>query len=390
MNFRWVALKIIQEIMRDKRTLAFFILVPIVVMTLIYYALVNDDIPGIGVVSRGTARLFDSEIVNVLEDDEDVEVVALNIPDEETDPVVLKKMMRDALLNREVDGILYLNETLLTERFGGGRGTLYVYVEGSRPIVTATVFSSIAEAMDDLAASLPVVIDSSCSAMCADSVNNETMDLDKHFIYGSDDLRLTDFFLPVFPTFFVFFFTFLISTISFQRERVRGTLERLLVAPISFYEIVLGYVAGFFTFVTVQSTIILSYILVLIEFEFSVGQIFSLAFVVFLMMLIALMLGLLASFMAANEFQALQFIPLVILPQIFLSDMIWDIQTFPKLFQWISYIFPLTHANYIARDVMIRNNSLMDSLPQVLILCSFIVIILGIMTAVARHQQKSS
>jgi ABC-2 type transport system permease protein len=390
LNFRWVALKIIQEILRDKRTLAFFVLVPIVVMTLIYFALVEDDIPGIGVVSRGTARLFDSEIVAVLEDDEDVEVVPLNIPDEETDPLVLKEMMYKALLSREVDGILYLDENLLIERFGGGRGVLYVFVEGSRPIVTATVFSAIASAMDDLAASLPVVIDSSCSAMCADSVNNETMDLEKHFIYGSDDLRLTDFFLPVFPTFFVFFFTFLISTISFQRERLRGTLERLLVAPISFYEIVLGYVAGFFIFVTVQASIILSYILVLIQFELSVTQIVSISFVVLLTMLIALMLGLLASFMSANEFQALQFIPLVILPQIFLSDMIWDIQNFPKVFQWISYIFPLTHANHVARDVMIRNNSLMNSLPQIFILCGFVVLILGVMTAVARHKQKTN
>jgi ABC-2 type transport system permease protein len=107
-------------------------------------------------------------------------------------------------------------------------------------------------------------------------------------------------------------------------------------------------------------------------------------------MLIALMLGLLASFMSANEFQALQFIPLVILPQIFLSDMIWDIQNFPKVFQWISYIFPLTHANHVARDVMIRNNSLMNSLPQIFILCGFVVLILGVMTAVARHKQKTN
>ena len=385
----WVAARIIREIMRDKRTLAFFFLAPVLVMTLIYFAIADDAEVKIGVVSRGVARLFDYDFVNALEEDEDVEVVSLDIPDDEIDPKVIEGWIKKALLKRDVDGVLYFGEELLVDRFDGQKGTLHVYVEGSKPIKTSDALSAIADAMDELAEQMPVVIDADCSAHCADSVNNKAMELEKHYLYGSDKYRLTDFFLPVFPTFFVFFFTFILSTITFQRERLRGTLERLYVAPISFWEIIVGYILGFLVFSTLQSTIIVTYILYLIEFPFSVAQVFSLGVVILFTMLVALTLGLLASFLAANEFQAIQFIPLVILPQVFLSDMIWDINGFPKLFQWISYIFPLTHSNIAARDIMIKNHSLFDSWPQLVTLTGFVTIVLVVMTVFAMGKEKT-
>ncbi len=388
MKAYWVALRIIQEILRDRRTLAFFFLVPIFVMTLIYYAVAEDEVVKIGVVSRGIARLFDSDFINELDDDEDVELVSIDIADEETDPVIINKLIIDNLLKGKADGVLYMDKMLLLDRFSGKKGMLHIYVEGSRPLTTANVFSAIADAMDDLAARLPVVIDASCSALCANSVNNKAMELEKHYIYGSDDYRQIDYFLPALQMFFVFFFTFIISAVTFQRERLRGTLERLQVAPISFGEIIAGYIGGFFVFVGLQSAIILTYILLLIEFEFTSAQVLSLCVVTALTMLIALMLGLLASFLAANEFQALQFIPLVILPQIFLSDIIWDVDSFPKFFRLISYVFPLTHATAVARDVMIRNQPLLHSWPQLLILCGFIVLIFAVITSVANRKEK--
>ncbi|HEA25510.1 MAG TPA: ABC transporter permease, partial [Ectothiorhodospiraceae bacterium] len=84
---------------------------------------------------------------------------------------------------------------------------------------------------------------------------------------------------------------------------------------------------------------------------------------------------LLASFYAKNEFQAVQFIPLVILPQIFLSDMIWDINNFPLFFRILSYPLPLTHANGIMRDVLLKDMSLWQSWPALLILTAYILVI---------------
>ncbi|MBT3215613.1 MAG: ABC transporter permease [Deltaproteobacteria bacterium] len=375
--------------MRDRRTLAFFFLVPLLVMSLIYYALQEDETARLGVVSRGVMRLFEADLMMTLEE-EDIELVSLDIPDEEVDPELLEKLIWAELRDGHAEGILFLGEQLLEERFDGKRGRIDFYLEGSRPTLTASVVESVASAMDDLAASLPVVIDSSCSAFCANSVNIKPLDLEEHFLYGSEDYRLIDFFLPVFPPFFVFFFTFLITTITFQRERLRGTLERLLIAPVSFAQIVMGYIGGFIIFSGCQAVIILTFILTLMSFKITLSQVGAITILTLLMLLISLVLGLLASFLAANEFQAVQFIPLVILPQIFLSDMIWSIDSFPVFFQWISLALPLTHANVAMRNVLLKQQNLWDSWPQLLTLSGFFLGILLFLVLVSSRQQNSA
>lgn len=389
MKIKWIAFRVIQEIIRDRRTLAFFFLVPILVMSLVYYALIEDELSRVGVLSRGTMRLFENDLISTLEDQDDIIVVNLDIPDEETDQQILETLIYEQLAQRKADGILYMDEQLLVDRFKGQEGTLHIYVEGSRPTLTAAVLSAVAESMDDLASSMPAVIDASCSAFCANSVNIKPMNLEKHYLYGSDDYRTIDYFLPVFPPFFVFFFTFIISTITFQRERVRGTLERLLIAPVSFTEVILGYVGGFFIFSTFQATIILSFILALLGFGITWVQLVSIVVLTLIMMLISLILGLMASFLAANEFQALQFIPLVILPQLFLSDIVWSIEAFPRVFQWISNILPLTHANIAMRNVLLKNQLLWESWPQLLALSAFFVVFLLLLLLAAYKQQRT-
>ena len=385
MTFFWIAVRLVREITRDRRTLAFFFLVPVVVMTLVYLAVAKDEVAKIGVVTRGTARLFEADLVNAIETQDNIEVVPLDIPDEETGEAKLERAILEHLHAGKVDGVIYMGERLLVERFDGKPGTLHVYVEGSRPTITALVLGAIGDAMDDLAAALPVVIDADCSAHCASSVNNKPMELKKHYLHGSEDYRAIDFFLPVFPPFFVFFFTFIVAVVQFQRERARGTLERLMVAPVSFTEVVLGYVTGFLVFATLQAAIVVSYILVLLSFPVSLAEIGSIAVVTFLMMLISLLLGLSLSFLAQNEFQAIQFIPLVLLPQIFLSDMIWDIRAFPPFIRWVSYAIPLTYANNAMRGTLIRKDALWMAWPSLLALTGFIALILLVLVAISRH-----
>ena len=88
----WISWRIIREIMRDRRTLAFFFLVPLLVMSLIYYALQEDETARLGVVSRGVMRLFEADLMMTLEE-EDIELVSLDIPDEEVDPELLEKLI---------------------------------------------------------------------------------------------------------------------------------------------------------------------------------------------------------------------------------------------------------------------------------------------------------
>ena len=379
MNIYWISWKVVKVLSRDKRTLGFFFGAPLLIMTLVYFALSEKDIPRIGVVSRGTSRLFEGEFIAALERDKDIIVTPHGINDGENDAQKIERQIKSSLKNDVLDGVIYLDAQLIKDRFLDKRGNIHLYLEGSKPTMTANVFSAISSAMDDMGASLPVVIDASCSSLCANSVNNLPMELKKHFIYGSEDYDQTDYFLPLFPCFFVFFFTFVLSNIAFQRERVQGTLARLLTAPVKFNEILFGYLGGFLIFALLQSTIVLTFILKLIQFPFSSIQLVSLIVVVLVTMVTALIMGLLVSFLSKNEFQALQFIPLVILPQLFLSDMFWNIKTFPLLFRGISYIMPLTHANTLSRDIMIKNQGLFHSWPNLLFLLLFPLVIFGVM-----------
>lgn len=390
MTVQWIALRVIQEIVRDRRTLAVFFVVPLLVMSLVYYALIEDEVSKLGIVIRGPIEMFESELVSTLKQQENVEVVSLNLPKEETDPAKLEGLIYDRLSKRIADGILLLDEKLSEERMGGKQGTVHIYVEGSRPTLTASVLAAVAASMDELITAMPIMVAPDCPASCSDSIPNKPLILSKHFLYGSAEFRTIDYFLPVFPPFFVFFFTFIISAVTFQRERVRGTLERLLIAPISFTQVVLGYVGGFFIFSTCQAAIILVFIISLLGFEITTSQLFAIVLLTLIMMLISLIMGLLASFLAANEFQALQFIPLVILPQLFLSDIIWSIEAFPKIFQWISKVLPLTHANILMRNVLLKDLGLLQSWPQLVSLFAFFVVFLMLLLVAARHQQRSA
>ncbi|MDT8448357.1 MAG: ABC transporter permease [bacterium] len=387
MKLQWIAWRLVLEIRRDRRTLAMFFLVPLVVMTLIYYALQGDEQADLAVVTRGVARLWDYPIRSTLGQEDNLRLVDLDLDDQENDPLVIEAAIRAALVQGKVQGVLYLNTSLLEERFSGGRGQLHLYLEGSRPTASADILSGIASAMDDLAEQLPVVVDETCSAECAASVNSKALELKKHFLYGNEDYRTIDYFLPAFPPLLVFFFTFIITIITFQRERARGTLARLLIAPFSFAQVVWGYVLGFFVFFSVQSAIVLAYVLVLLEIPVTLSQVVQLGLLTLLLMTVALMMGLFASFLAKNEFQAIQFIPLAILPQIFLSDMIWRIETFPVVFRWIAYSFPLTYANWAARDLILKGIPLWQEGPELAALIGFMLLFLfGMMLFVKQRR----
>lgn len=389
MIVRAIAARVIRELMRDRRTLAFFLLVPVAIMTLVYVAVTGEDEARLAVVSRGAARFFDHDMKDALEETDEISLASVDVPDDEGDSARLFELFEKALATNQVDGVLYLSEQMIEDRFEGRRGQVHLFIDGSRPNKTGLIMTGVRDAMDELGDALPTIIDASCSALCANSVNSKSLELEEHYLYGSSELDAADYFLPVLPPFFVFFLTFIISTVTFQRERTSGTLERLLVAPISFRQVVMGYALGFAGFASVQSAIVLGYFAALIQLPIGPANLLGVIVIILMLMLLALLMGLLASFFAKNEFQAIQFIPLVILPQIFLSDIIWDIHTFPRAFQLLSYALPLTHANIAVREMFVRGGDLTNVGQQLAVLGGFLVICMVLIESVGRRQRAA-
>lgn len=170
------------------------------------------------------------------------------------------------------------------------------------------------------------------------------------------------------------FFGFLLTGISFLRERSQGTMERLMASPLSRLDIVIGYLFGFFIFALVQTLIILLFTIYVLDVTYhgDLWQIFVFQIVVIAG---AVNLGIFISTFARNEFQMVQFIPLIIFPQVFLCGVLWPVEQMPNYLQWLSTILPLTYAVDGLRSIMLRGENLIDVGVELAILVGFAIVI---------------
>jgi ABC-2 type transport system permease protein len=170
------------------------------------------------------------------------------------------------------------------------------------------------------------------------------------------------------------FFSFLLTGISFLRERSQGTMERLMASPVSRLDVVVGYLLGFFVFALTQTLIVVLFTIYALDVHYygDLWQIFVFQIVI---ITAAVNLGIFISTFARNEFQMVQFIPLILFPQIFLCGVIWPVEQMPNYLQWLSAILPLTYAVDGLRDIMLVGRSLLDVWFELAVLVGFTAII---------------
>ena len=199
--------------------------------------------------------------------------------------------------------------------------------------------------------------------------------IQRQTVYGSASATVLDTFAPALIGFFGFFFVFVLTGISFLRERIGGTLERLLATPVRRSEIVIGYSLGFGFFATVQVALILVFALGSINvpaigpfgsFEIGLGIANAgspvLAYlVIFLTAIGAVNLAIFLSTFASTELQIIEFIPLVIVPQGLLGGVFWSVHSLPDPLQAVARLLPLTYAIDGLRAVLIRASDLSSS-----------------------------
>ena len=171
----------------------------------------------------------------------------------------------------------------------------------------------------------------------------------------------------------VLFFSFLLTGISFLRERSQGTMERLMASPVSRLDVVIGYLFGFFLFALAQTLIILLFTIYVLDVNYygDLWQIFVFQIVVIAG---AVNLGIFISTFARNEFQMVQFIPLILFPQIFLCGVIWPVEQMPEYLQWIGRFLPLKYGVDGLRDIMLSGKNLVDVGFELLVLVGFTVV----------------
>ena len=141
---------------------------------------------------------------------------------------------------------------------------------------------------------------------------------------------------------FPFIVMFLVTSVTMVRERTSGTLERLLTTPLRRGELIGGYAIAFGVAALVQALVSAGVAIWLLDLNVETPW----AIVLFAVVdaVLGTALGLLMSAFARTEFQAVQFMPLVVVPQILLCGLLAPRDSMPKVLSWISDVLPLSYA----------------------------------------------
>jgi ABC-2 type transport system permease protein len=142
---------------------------------------------------------------------------------------------------------------------------------------------------------------------------------------------------------FPFTLMFVVTSITMLRERTTGTLERLMTMPLAKIDLLLGYGIAFALVAAVQAAITSAFAFGLLGLDVQ-GSVLVVVALAVCNALLGMSLGLLASAFAQTEFQAVQFIPALVLPQFLLCGLLVARDRMAPVLEWISYALPLTWA----------------------------------------------
>ena len=318
-----VAERIALGFRRDRRSLALLIVAPLIILSLVgvVWGSNTQTIPKVAIATDRFPAAFADRFV-----------ASSAIHGEKATFDEATRKLRD----RDIDALVWQDGS-----------TLHIEIEGSDPLQSGSVGSAVQKALVDTLSGLNP------------AATGPLVKLDQ--LYGGAGYTLLDYVAPVLVAFFAFFFIFLLSAVSFLRERTSGTLERLMATPLRRGELVVGYLAGFGFFALIQAIVIITFTVFVLKVQYR-GNLATIFLVEAVMVIGAVSLGLLVSAAARNELQAVQFVPIVLLPQVFLSGLLIPVAQLPDYLRPISAILPLTYANEALKAVMIKGFELSDPL----------------------------
>ncbi|TMD74331.1 MAG: ABC transporter permease [Chloroflexi bacterium] len=319
--------RLLQGFRRDRRTLALLFVAPIVILGLLGYIMRGStSAPEVGVANQDSGPLG-AIVADGLKSSSHIRATDINAAD------------GDAKLK---DGSLVAYIVLpsdFSQQAQAGTVAPEVHLEGSQPGEDAPVIQALQQSMISLASRV--------------SGRSVTFQFQVKYLYGGQNYDTLDYFGAAFVGLVVFFLVFVITIVSFLNERSQGTLERLMASPLRRGEIVVGYMLGFTVLALVQAVEVLVFALAILHIH-NQGSVFLIFGMEALMAIAAVNLGIFLSMFARSEFQAVQFIPLVVVPQVLLSGIIFPVSTEPKGLQWLSDVLPLTYAVNGMRDIMVK------------------------------------
>jgi ABC-2 type transport system permease protein len=340
MRVKALTIRILKQFIHDKRTMALMIIAPIFVLTLMSLVFNGSTYnPKVGLV--GVPEMLTSKLTA-----HDAKIIEYSAADAEK-----------ALADNEIDAIISFKNNAPV-----------IKLEGSDPTRSRSVLLLIQGIYSEI------------------NPSTTSFKPEISYLHGSEKMSSFDNFGPVLIGFFIFFFVFLIAGISFLRERTGGTLERLLATPLRRWEVVAGYIIGFGIFAMLQATLIAWFAIKILGMML-VGSFGWLLLITLLTALTALSLGTFLSAFVDNEFQMIQFIPIIIVPQVFFSGL-FNMDTMADWLKWIGNLMPLKYVADALRNIMIRGKGWNEIAGDVYVLIALsIFFIIANVLALRKHRK---
>ncbi|GGN62388.1 ABC transporter permease [Oceanobacillus indicireducens] len=380
MQILTVAIRVIQQVIKDKRTLLFLLLAPVFVLGLLYVIMgSSSDEPNIGII----------DLERSLQESLEAEAHIIEFPSEEE--------ALQAMKTQDIDAYFYMEANTPYIEIEGGditkKSPVMQAIQSSLQTFQKERAEEMKEDFEVMQDELAIVL-KNMQQQTGQSIPIDFSEVDLlmeepeiNYLYLDENADLFDQVAPALMGFFIFLFVFLIAGISFLRERTSGTLERTLATPLKRSSIVFGYFLGFFLFVTIQTVIIQIMIVDILHVD-RLGSYWLLLFMNIIVATVALSLGLLLSTFARTEFQLLQFIPVAVITQFFFSG-IFDLSNAPGWVMFISKIMPLSYATDALQNVMIRGYDFSDIANDFIVLIGFTIVFILLNMLVLKRQRAA-
>ena len=257
-----------------------------------------------------------------------------------------------------------------TEMVKTGQVALTLYLDGSSPTIAAAVVSAVQMALQ--------------SAFVANGTG-ASVHVVSDYVYGSATTPFIDTIAPGIMALAILFITTVLSIIVLVRERSAGLLERLFASPLRASEFVAGHALSLTVVALAQVAVLFVSALAIFHATFTGNLLFAYG-VLLLFGVGNLGLGMLLSAAARSEFQAIQFIPLLLIPQILFAGALFPLEAIPVAFRPVSDILPLTYAARAVQDILLRGWGVGQVALDLVALAIYAALMLGGAIALVRRQ----
>ena len=357
------------HVIRDPRTLAVMIVMPLMQLLLLGYAGTTDVEHLSTAVYDGDKSVQSRDLIVAYQASNYFDIVAYVNKEEDLAHLIDRGDVRGALIIPAGYG-----QDMLAQK----RTDVAFLIDGSDPTVANTVFAASQQVGQSISTK---IIEKRVGA----SVNSLPGVEVRPRVWYNPDMKSTYFIIPGLMALVLFLYTALFTASSIVRERELGTIEQLIVTPIQPLELIVAKVIPY----VLISFFILIEVLTIGALWFGVpihGSIPLLLGLSSLFLITALGIGIFISSVASSQQEALLMTQAIMMPSIFLSGLFFPFEAMPHWLQVISYIIPVRYAVTIIRGIILKGVGIEVLREQVIAVLIFSVIIVGL--ASVRFKKK--